>query len=163
MFCSQAQSEVADGKGVGVAQPAHGNHLCGPRSDAGQRQQLVTGRVPVAAGVKDHTAIGQPSDQGGQGALTSPGDGQVGGIDVGKLLDRWEGVRQRAVRGLKEAVRHLFGVNVVPRNHARGVDGVGDGTEGPRYIDRSYSVSTVAVGKTQLRCTKQKTTRHYAE
>src|SRR6476661_2554664 len=83
---SQSQSEVADGKGVWVAQAAHGNHLCGPWSDARYRQQLLTGRVPVAAGVKDYNAIGQPGDQGAQGAPTCRRYGQVGRIDVGELL-----------------------------------------------------------------------------
>ena len=62
MFGGQPHTEIAGRERVGIPEPPHGDHLGTPWADAGQRQQLHTGRRPVAAGVEDELTVQVPLD-----------------------------------------------------------------------------------------------------
>src|SRR6516225_7225547 len=80
----QPEAKVAGGKGIGVPEAAHGDHLCSPWADPGQRQQLSACTVPVAPCVKGDAAVGEARDQSRERALPCFGDGQMDGIDIGQ-------------------------------------------------------------------------------
>ena len=91
-------AEIRDWKGIGVAKTTHSDDLSRPGTDTGQCRQLFPGAVPVATRMEHHTSLGQRLNQRDHGALASLGEGQVCGIDFGKLLDRGKDVRQTASR-----------------------------------------------------------------
>ncbi len=98
LFGGEANTKISRGEGVGVAKATHRDDLGRPRTDTGQCRQLFPGAFPVAAGMEDHTPVGQRINQRNHRSLPSLGERQVGRIDLGKLLDRGKDVRQTAGR-----------------------------------------------------------------
>ena len=88
LLCRHTHTEVARRKGIGVAEPAHCDHLRSPRTDPGQPEQLFTGAVPVTSCVEHHRAVRQRTDQRDQRPLPGLRKGKVCRIDLGEILDR---------------------------------------------------------------------------
>lgn len=99
---------------------------------------------PVAPGIQDNAAVGNPGNKCGKCPSACLGYGQIGGIDLGELLDRRERVGQRALgvvdrppMGSDESARvgsHGLGRHLLaqhrPHRQFRLVDGAGNTLSG---------------------------------
>ena len=85
---SEPNTKISCGEGVGVAKTTHRDDFSRPRTDSRQCRQLLPGAVPVATRMQNHPPVGQRINQRNHGTLPRLREGQMGRIDVGKLLNR---------------------------------------------------------------------------
>jgi len=123
------KAEIAGGKGVRLAEGAHGNVLCGPFADAGDFAQAVEKCVGVDDSREVDLAGANGAGQIANGFGTGAGDADRGEFGLGENLSGWKQVREaggpferfpvRAGNAAREGGRALDG-NLLAENGAGG-------------------------------------------